>query len=110
MGERLLGRRNFREIVVSFKNRILGSPAAPPETPEEASDNRRMWEILNKVPLRELNSMSPEEIKRWKERSARDLRAQLDFQASLSQTPKEFFGKKSSTEDAREITPHHLES
>lgn len=94
MRERLLGRQNFREIVASFRSRIFGSPIAPTETPEEAPDNRRMWEILNKIPLRELSSMSPEEIRRWKEKSAQELRAQMEFQASLSQTPEEFFAKK----------------
>lgn len=91
-------RRTLREIVGGLRDRIFGSPTAPPETPEAAPDNRRMWEILNKVPLRELNSMSPEEIRRWKEKSAQELRAQLDFQDSLNQTPEEFFGKKPSAQ------------
>jgi len=100
MRERLLGRRNFREIVTSFKNRIFGSPAAPPETPERAPDNRRMWEILNVIPLIELDKLSPEERRKFEERSIQRLQGELRFQASLNQTVDEFFGEKPSTQRA----------
>ncbi|MEK7112769.1 MAG: hypothetical protein AAB875_05585 [Patescibacteria group bacterium] len=94
MRERLLGRRNFREIVASFRNRISGSPTTPPEISEGTPDNRKMWEILNVIPIVELNKLTPEERARFEEKSARELSAELDFQASLNQTVEEFFGQK----------------
>ena len=53
-----------------------------------------MWEILNVVPIIEVDKLTPEERRKLEERSARDLRAQMEFQASLQKTPAEFFGQK----------------
>ncbi|OGM56761.1 hypothetical protein A3E46_00220 [Candidatus Woesebacteria bacterium RIFCSPHIGHO2_12_FULL_46_16] len=100
MRERLLGRRNFREIVASLKNRIFGPPTPLPETPAEAPDDRRMWEILNVVPIIELDKLTPQERARLEEKSLQELRAQLDFQASLNKPVSEFFGEKSSPQPA----------
>ena len=94
MIERLLGKGNFREILTSFKNRIFGSPTTPPQTPEQAPDDRRMWEILNVMPIVELDKLTPEERATFEEKAARELRAQLDFQNSLNQTVEEFFGQE----------------
>ena len=97
MRERLLGKRNFREIVASFRSRILGSPIAPTETPEEAPDNPQMWEILNVMPIVELNKLTPEERARFEEKAARELQRQMSFQNDLNLTVEEFFAKKSSS-------------
>jgi len=94
MRERLLGRRNFREIVTSFRNRIFGSPTALPETPQGTPDDRRMWEILNIIPLIEVDKLTPQERARLEEKSIKELRAELEFQTSLNKTVGEFFGEK----------------
>ena len=100
MRERLLGRRNFREIVASFRNRIFGSPTTPPEISEGTPDNRKMWEILNIVPLIEIDKLTPQERARLEEKSFQELRAQLEFQTSLNKPVSEFFGEKSSPQPA----------
>ena len=97
MRERLLGKRNFREILTSFKNRIFGSPTTPPQTPEQAPDDRRMWEILNVMPIVELDKLTPEERARFEEKAARELQRQMSFQNDLNLTVEEFFAKKPSS-------------
>ncbi|OGW20951.1 MAG: hypothetical protein A2077_05385 [Nitrospirae bacterium GWC2_46_6] len=76
-----------------MKERLL----APTETPEEAPDNRRMWEILNVISIVELNKLTPEERARFEEKAARELQRQMSFQNDLNLTIEEFFAKKSSS-------------
>ena len=62
---------------------------------------QKMWEILSKIPLIELDKLTPEEWRKLEQRAVRDLQSQLRYQARMNQTPDEFFGEKSSTEDTR---------
>lgn len=62
---------------------------------------KKMWEILNVIPIIEVNNLTPEERIKLEQRAIRDLESQLRFQARLNLTPDEFFGKESSTEDTR---------
>jgi len=54
---------------------------------------KRMWEVLNVIPIIEVSSLSLEERKALEAKSIRDLKRQIHFQASLNQTPEEFFGR-----------------
>jgi len=61
-----------------------------------------MWEILNVIPVIEVNSLTPEERLELERRAVRDLQRQLDFQDSLNQTPAEFFAEKPSPKNTGE--------
>ena len=85
-----------RQVFVNFARRIT-HPSRPvtetphPVSPRENLGGKRMWEILNVIPITELNSLTPAERAEFERRSAQRLQAQIEFQNSLNQTVGEFF-------------------
>ena len=73
----------------------LSRPVAAPVGPSEGDvGEKRMWEILNVIPITELNSLTPAERAEFERRAAEKLRSEIEFQNSLNQTVEEFFGEK----------------
>ena len=66
----------------------------------EIDRNSKMWELLNVVPLIELNKLSPEESAKVHRRSEERISQEQRFQNSLGKPVSEFFGE--STENSSE--------
>ncbi|OGM01879.1 hypothetical protein A2115_00315 [Candidatus Woesebacteria bacterium GWA1_41_8] len=58
---------------------------------------RKMWEILNIIPIIEVNSLTPEERTKLEQKAVRELQRQMSFQNDLNLTVEEFFAKNSSS-------------
>jgi len=56
-----------------------------------------MWEILNIIPIIEVNSLTPEERTKLEQKAVRELQRQMSFQNDLNLTVEEFFAKNSSS-------------